>query len=467
MRTLLRNLWTILRRDKVALALTFILPIIFFSIFASIFGGSSGGGGSVKPLQLLVADFDDSKVSVSMMKVLAERSEIDVIWAGTSSASDSDSEADRPEVADLPAARAAVRSGKYDAALLVPAGFGDQFPDFAGTGPAIELVYDSSNPMAQPSIVGLLQAASFQAAPDMMLDQGLGMLEESGLNFSDEQTEIIESAKGFLRSQLDGEDAGEQVGNDAAAEGETAEESSGGGMASFVRVDASPARSPDDHAKANAKAVKQKNRMISYYAASIGVMFLLFSTTGAAGSLLEEQDGGTLDRLLSSNLSMNTLLGSQWLFYSLMGFLQLLVMFVWGKFVFGLDLFTANHIAGCLIVSTVTAMAAAGFGMLLATLSRTRAQMNGISTVVVLVMSAIGGSMVPRFVMPESFQRLSKFTFNGWAIDGFLKVFWYDDPADGILQSVMKLWPQVLVLLLMTVAFMGIARICARRWEAV
>jgi hypothetical protein len=31
----------------------------------------------------------------------------------------------------------------------------------------------------------------------------------------------------------------------------------------------------------------------------------------------------------------------------------------------------------------------------------------------------------------------------------------------------MKLWPQVLVLLLMTVAFMGIARICARRWEAV
>ena len=42
-RTLMLVDWINLKRDRVALALTFILPIVFFSIFAMIFGGMSGG----------------------------------------------------------------------------------------------------------------------------------------------------------------------------------------------------------------------------------------------------------------------------------------------------------------------------------------------------------------------------------------------------------------------------------------
>ena len=38
MGTLLRIAWINLRRDRVAQALTFILPIVFFSIFAMVFG---------------------------------------------------------------------------------------------------------------------------------------------------------------------------------------------------------------------------------------------------------------------------------------------------------------------------------------------------------------------------------------------------------------------------------------------
>ena len=39
MGTLLRIGWLNLRRDRVALALVFALPILFFSIFATVFGG--------------------------------------------------------------------------------------------------------------------------------------------------------------------------------------------------------------------------------------------------------------------------------------------------------------------------------------------------------------------------------------------------------------------------------------------
>ena len=47
MLTLLRIGWTNLRRDRVAQALTFLLPIVFFSIFASVFG--SRGGENMPP----------------------------------------------------------------------------------------------------------------------------------------------------------------------------------------------------------------------------------------------------------------------------------------------------------------------------------------------------------------------------------------------------------------------------------
>ena len=80
-------------------------------------------------------------------------------------------------------------------------------------------------------------------------------------------------------------------------------------------------------------------------------------------------------------------------------------------------------------MSLVTAAAAAAFGLMLATIAKSRAQLNGISTVVILVMSALGGSMVPRFVMPDFMNTTALFTFNGWALDGYLKIFWYERPG--------------------------------------
>ena len=53
---------------------------------------------------------------------------------------------------------------------------------------------------------------------------------------------------------------------------------------------------------------KRKNPIIAFYAAGLGVMFLLFTASGASGALLEESENGTLDRVLSSRVSMTTLL---------------------------------------------------------------------------------------------------------------------------------------------------------------
>ena len=198
--------------------------------------------------------------------------------------------------------------------------------------------------------------------------------------------------------------------------------------------------------------------LIAFYAAGIGVMFLLFSSSAAGGSLLEEVESGTLDRLLTSPLGMGRLLFGKWLFLTLVGALQVSVMFAWGALVFGLEL--ASHLPGFVVMTLVTAAAAAAFGLVLASACRSRAQLGGISTIVILMMSAVGGSMFPRFLMSERMQQLGLLTFNGWALDGYIKIFWRHAPL-------VELWPQLLVLALVAVSFLAAARWLARRWETV
>src|SRR5262249_49824065 len=165
----------------------------------------------------------------------------------------------------------------------------------------------------------------------------------------------------------------------------------------------------------------------------------------------------TLERLLTSNVGMTGVLAGKWLYVTLLGMLQISVMFLWGAFAFRLDFF--DHLPGFLVMTAATAAAAAGFGLVLATLCRTRAQLGALSTILVLVQSALGGSMFPRFLMSEGMQKMGLFTFNAWALDGYIKVFWRNAP-------IVELWPQVLALMLIMTAFLVIARLLARRWEA-
>ena len=97
---------------------------------------------------------------------------------------------------------------------------------------------------------------------------------------------------------------------------------------------------------------------------------------------------------------------------------------------------------------------------MLATLCRTRKQLVAASNLVILSISALGGSMFPRFLMPEALQRVSLVAFNAWALEGFLDVFWRGAPLSAAL-------PEVAVLLAWAAVFFLVARRLARRWEAV
>jgi ABC-2 type transport system permease protein len=421
MATLLRVSWINLKRDRVAQALTFLLPILFFSIFASVFGNQ--GRDATSRVRIAVVDEDGSELSRRIVAGLQKETALSV--RVTADAEGGGAPLDRAAAEQL------VRSGTLPVAVILPRGVGAAAAVFANApgSPKIQLLADVSDPVAPQMVNGLLQKVSMTAAPDLMMQGGLQQFEKYAGALTPGQRSAVDAWLPRLKPNPDTTPAATDPQGTFGVGVETVDVMRQG----------------------------RSDSLVSFYAAGVGVMFLLFSVSGASGTLLDEVDSGTLDRVLSTRVGMGGLLMGKWLFVTLVGVLQLTVMFLWGWIAFGLDLF--SHLPGFFVMTIVTAGAAAGFGLMLATLARTRAQLSGMSTILILTMSALGGSMFPRFLMSESMQKLGLLTFNGWALDGYLKVFWRDAP-------VWQLWPQVLVLCALATVFLALARLFARRWEA-
>ncbi len=426
MRTLLRIGFINLRRDRVAQALTFVLPIVFFSIFATVFGGQQNAATS--RIRIAVVDEDRTEMSARLVQGLRNEKALRVRTTAD--------ESDKGPALDRAAAERLVRNGDVPVAVVIPRGLGQSFSEhgFAGgPGPAIQLLSDVSDRIAPQIVLGLIQKVGMTAAPDLLIQGGLRQFEKYAGAMSPQQKTAVDEWLPTLKAR----------GTDQAS---ASSGTAGSGLPVSVDV--------VDVMRANTG----QGSLISFYAAGIGVMFLLFSSVGGAGgALLDEAEAGTLERLLSTNIGMTGVLIGKWVFLAIVGCAQLCVMFLWGRLAFGLPLF--SHLPGFAVMTIATGAAAAALGLVLATLARTRAQLQGFSTIFILTMSALGGSMFPRFLMSETMQKIGLLTFNAWALDGYLKVFWRQ-------AAIWQLWPQVLVLGSATVVFLGIARLLARRWEA-
>lgn len=409
--------WLALVRDRYALVLSFLVPVVFFTILALVFGGV--GREMMRPIRVAVVDEDATAESGLLVKALRSEAALTVEV--------------RPHDAATPARDAAgaiVQHGEAPAAILVPAGFGTHLARFPGETLTVELFTDrAADPVAQHVVGGLLQRALVLAAPDRLV-RGVAKWVE------DEAGALTPAQHGLV------DDVAKSVGGASA--------DAGGTVASPFRVVVTDVQGAPG---------REGRDVVSYYAASIGVMFLLFTMTTAMRGLISEQETGTLERLLATNLTMDRLLLARWLFATALGCVQLAVMFVWGWAVFGVDLFGHGHLRGAIVMTVAAAAAAATFGLVLGAACRTQAQLQNLATVVILLMSALGGSMVPRYLMPEAMQRVGLVTFNAWAVKGYEKVFWRDAPLA-------ELWPELTVLAGMTVVGLAVARRLARHWES-
>ena len=399
-------IWTVVRvgllrmwHGRTEILLTFVVPIAFFTIFAFIFDEQIGLGKSPR-VNLALVDEDGTELSREFASTLAEWDTLRVY-----------APADHTEVlfvfTSTEPARKLVLAGTLPLAVVIPKGWTASLTSPGNEAVNLRLLADSSDPVATQVVTALLRQTS---------------------------------------GQIMGERAREQIRSFLSLSPDQFAESPVSRFAAPVAIDV-----------VDLFAADKANPVVSMYAAGIAVMFLLFGAVGNSGTLLEEEENQTLERLMCSELSMIQLLAGKWLLMTIVGIVQVTIMFAWAQLTFGVDLL--GHLSGFAVMTVVTAGAASSFALTLAALCTNRTQLNAVAVILILSMSALGGSMVPRYVMSETMQQIGKITFNAWALDGYIKVFWRDLPLG-------ELAPELAVLTATAIVLFGAARLLARRWES-
>ncbi len=119
---------------------------------------------------------------------------------------------------------------------------------------------------------------------------------------------------------------------------------------------------------------------------------------------------------MAAPLSETALLLGKLFPYYLVNLIQIVLMFAVGVILFGIKL---GNLPALIVISFALAAAANGLGLLVSALGKTEAQVEGFSVLLAITLGALGGMMVPTFVMPDVMKTLSLFTPHAWALAGY------------------------------------------------
>lgn len=365
-----------LLRDRGALLMSFFLPAVFFVIMAEIFTTTSGES---LQLNVVVKDELDDEVSGRLLSALQATPTLTLT---------SDPDLDRDAV------RALVKSGAYDIGLIVRAD-GEPLDSAGGFGAApLLIVSDPARGVAIPMLAGQIRRAYFSALPDVAMGNVIGELENQFLTLTEAQHEAV--AEGLLEMRSEAE-AGREVG-----------------------------WSFEDLLEQESVAGGESVNLVAYSAGAVAFLFLLFASVHGAVSLLEEREAGILDRVLAGPGGISIMVNGKLIYLVVQGIVQVGVIFMAAWLIYDVDV--PANLVEWLVVTLAASLAAAGLAMLLATACSTRRQAQTVANTVILVISALGGSMVPRFFMPEALRDLGWLTPNTWALEAYSGIFWRQEP---------------------------------------
>jgi len=154
---------------------------------------------------------------------------------------------------------------------------------------------------------------------------------------------------------------------------------------------------------------------------------MFFIVVPLAGSLLKERQGEMLVRLLTMPQSCLTILAGKIFAFILICIIQFAMIMLIGRFILPLLGTPVLHLgqspAALVVISLSAALAACGYGIFLGTMARTYEQASTFGAVSVVIAAAIGGIMVPVYVMPQFMQKISIISPLSWGLNAFLDVF--------------------------------------------
>jgi ABC-2 type transport system permease protein len=158
---------------------------------------------------------------------------------------------------------------------------------------------------------------------------------------------------------------------------------------------------------------------LAFYGAAMAMVFLFFTVSFAARSLLAERHDGTLGRILATPTSAGTVVAGKVLGVCALAVAGFVTVWIATSVLFGADWGDPVPVV-VLILATVAALG--GVSTFVCSLARTEQQADSYASAVTFVLALLGGNFIGPGQAPDVLRRVALFTPNGWALRAFTDV---------------------------------------------
>ena len=357
----------IMVRDRAALLVMLAMPLGLIFILGSALGNI--GEGDSLDTEVAIVNLDEGDTGERFVEGLTSSEDINAVF----SISVRD---------DAGAVRTEVERGDLTAALIMPADLTEKV--LAGEPVALEVLQDPGSQMSAGIWAGVVRAGVANASAQIIAAH---TLQETFAGASGQGAPTVPSGAASAPS------AARQVPE--------------------LSFDAVTVREIDVE-------IEKQVSMISYYAAAMSGMFLLFGGMFGAFSFVRERREQTLARMMSTPSSKVTIVGGKALGVLLIGALQFIVLYVGTRLFFQVD--WGTNVPGVLLAGFAETIAAAGLAMTLAALGKSERAIGGIAPAFIMLFAALGGAMIPAEQLPKWLLPAQVLSPVYWTVDSFLEL---------------------------------------------
>lgn len=393
--TIARKDLRVLFRDRTAMIFIFGLPLIMTSIFGVIFGSRGNRDEIRAPMKILIANLDTGNQGaelISSMQKLGMTTELDP--KGPADVKERVKSGDRPFGLTIPATFSADLKAAVKGLAANDA-----------NAPQVKLLVwvDPAQTQLEGLAQGTILAASQRVYAPILRAEALARVPEGYRQFAEKSM-----AQGNMKPPVDL-------------------------TVSSMATDTEPVVKPSPG-----------DTLIPGFA----VYFVFFMANGVASTLLLERQEGTLRRMLTTPISRSQVLVGKLLARGLMGVIQTALLFEIGHY--WLKLHLDSSPIGLILTALSTIFCATGLGLLIATMGKTMEQIQGMTTLVLLMMGFLSGTLVPRQLLPESLQKVSLITPHAWGLNAYQDLILRHKPLIATL-------PNIGVVMVFGIVFFGLA----------
>ena len=378
-------------RNRSALVTAFIAPLVLGSVFGLLIGGISG-----LKFTIGIVDRDNSAVSRAFVDGVLQRTG----GQAPRRAGDAKDPVHFKVLTSQPAARHAVDHGDVDAAIVVPSGFAEATTRVTR---ATLLV------MRKPSL-----AVSGQVAQSVAGTFAARV----------EQANLALATVASIRPQAMSQE-----------------------LVATVQQLRSPLTTRDVAMGAHAVSAT------AFYGAAMAMVFLFFTVSFAARSLMADRRGGILGRILATPTPAGAVIAGKALAVSILALAGFVTVWLVTTIAFGAR--WGDPVA-VFVLMLATVATLGGHGTFVCSLARTEQQADSYTSAVTFVLALLGGNFIGPGQAPGLLRRLALFTPNGWSLRAFTEV-----SADAA--GLARVAGPVVVLLAFALAFGAVGIVRVRR----